>query len=137
MKLEPPFDKELLDWYSHSKFRLRRNANDLKPALEEEYKKLEKGEGDSFHTLVYQLQHNNYLYIAHLYEEMHTLMLMVNVLSIALSGLPDKKALAKFSAEQKKIVQNIVKNRLLGEEDKDILFWLKRAVDDSRKENVL
>jgi hypothetical protein len=137
MKIEPPFDKELLDWYEHSIFKLRQRAHELKPTLDENYTKLAKNEGDSFHALVYQYQHNNLLWIAHVYEEMHSVMLMVNILSIALSGKPDKKTLAKFNTQQKKIVKNILNNRLLGEEEKDMLLWLKKAVDDSKKEKVL
>jgi hypothetical protein len=137
MKIEPPFDKELLDWYEHSKFKLRQRATELEPLLDEGFKKLKKGEGDSFHILVEQYQHNNLLWIAHVYEEMHSVMMMVNILSIALSGLPDKKALAKYKAQQKKIVKNIVQNRLLGEEDKNMIFWVKRALEDSKKEKVI
>jgi CRISPR/Cas system-associated endoribonuclease Cas2 len=101
MKLVPPFDKALLDWYQESTFRLRSNAHDIEPLLEEEYEKLKQPDNkiSGLRAMVYQSQHNHSLYMAHLCEEMRLVMMMVNVLSIAYSDLPDKKEYKKGKAD--------------------------------------
>ena len=75
--------------------------------------------------------------MAHLYEEMHLVLLMANILSVVVSQLPDKKVLEKFKTQQRELIENVQKNRSMDEYGKKFDTWLERALKDQQKEDVI
>lgn len=48
-----------------------------------------------------------------------------------------QKQMKHFKQKQEKIVNNILQHRPLDAEDKELILWLKRALDDSKREPVI